>query len=376
MPTPPKINVTLTRNGDYWLARWFEPSGRRRGKSLGRIDGNNRDGGMSHGRAMLECAKLENELNTHSQWVQRANPTVKYIAEDWLNNRDGNISETTLKNYRDAVIGTMLESLGELTKAAAVTPEDALRYRAKLQRKLKNNTAARHFRIAKSVFTRAQKQRFIEYNPFDLVDSPPDNVKVEYPYVHPHQFELIMECEPDPEWRAYWAMLRYAGMRANEPLRLRWQHINFGTKRIHVPGNDDGRVTTKKRPRMIPLVPELESHLLRWHVFAESGYNDTPLLTDIHRLSVNKRWRKLLDRSGLALDCTPQALRVSRENDWMQRFPSPEVAAWMGHTVQTQMKNYHNPLSPVSQRTMDEATKPHDTNTGTKMFPVSENISE
>jgi hypothetical protein len=59
----------------------------------------------------------------------------------------------------------------------------------------------------------------------------------------------------------------------------------------------------------------------------------------------------------------------------MQRFPSPEVAAWMGHTVQTQMRNYHNPLSPVSQRTMDEATKPQDTDTGTKMFPVSENIS-
>lgn len=370
---PPKhINVTLGRNGKYFQASWYEPSGRRRRKSLGAIDETNQSG-ISRAKAEIECAKIEAQVNSTGVWTQRSNPTVKYIADDWLANRKGNISETTYQSYSKAVIPMMTRCIGVDTKASMVTPEDALRYRRKLQQEYKTNTAARHFRIAKSVFERARKQQFIQFNPFDLVDAPPDNVKVEYDYVPAAEFERLLGHEPRSDWRAYWAMLRYAGMRANEPLRMGWQHVSIDPPRLLVPGNKDGRVTTKKKPREIPLVPELMVHLLAYQGIAPDG----PLLfPNINRVLVNRRWKRLLANARTTLDVTPQALRVSRENEWMQVFPSPEVASWLGHTVQTQIKNYHDPRSPVSQRTMDAAANATVTNVGTKTFVVREKVEE
>lgn len=366
------INVTLIKNGEYWTASWYEPSGRRRRRSLGRICENNLNG-MPRQRALVECAKIEAELNSSSPWRQRANPTVKYICEDWLANRRGNISDSTYKNYENAVLPLLMKRIGADTKANMVTSEDALSYRAYLQRAYKTNTAARHFRAAKSVFTRAMRQHFIQVNPFDLVDAPPDNIKIEYEYVPMDVFASLLKHEPRQDWRVYWSLLRYAGMRANEPLRLTWRHVDFDRLRLFVPGNKDGRITTKKKPREIPMVAELQPILLAWQNAAKPG---DAVLPDVTRSMVNRRFKDLLSKANCTLEITPQALRVSRENDWMQVFPSPEVAAWMGHTVQTQIRNYHDPRSRASQRTMDDAVKPVDTIADTKSYAPSEKVSE
>lgn len=369
MTNPKPIKVTLARNGQYLQASWYEPTGRRRRKSLGHADS------MTRYQAMLACAKLEVELNSRTQhWEVRKNPTVQYICDDWLANRKGNISEATYDGYSRVIIPFLIKSLGGDTKCGMVMPEEITRYRHALSRRYKTSTAAHHFRIAKSVFIRAVKQRFLETNPFDLVDAPPSRVSVEHQYIPPDEFERVLAHEDNPYYACYFALLRYAGLRANEPLRLRWEHIDLKQYRIHVPGNDDGRVTTKKRPRTVPLVRELFDYFD--DIKPDIVNPKAKLLPDITRFNCRHRMTRMIELSKTELRFTPQTLRVSRENEWIRHHPAPEVASWLGHSVQTQIKSYYDPRSPVAQRTMDAAVNSAGTIVGTKTSNPSENISQ
>lgn len=365
---PKRIKVKLRKNGIYWQARWTDSKGRRRGRSLGRV-------GEEESLLSLQVAvaKIEDEVNRGDPMIQRSDPTMKYVVDEWLALKQARLAPRTYRSYI-GITELMLSVVGASVKIRTVTPEDIVRYVNRLMKDYKNNTANLHYRTCKGIFERARRMKFIDDNPFDLVDPPPNNVKIEHPYVSVKDLLRIINTEHSVRHRCYFATLRLSGMRRNEPLRMKWEHIDFANRRLIVPGNTDGTVTGKKRRRVIPLVATLQPYLLDLYERTEPGKDP---FEGVCVSAVNDRLLRLCDYAGYKDRLTPQSLRVSCENDWMQRFPQAEVAAWLGHAVVTQMRYYHNALTPASQRTMDEAVGAQSgTDSGTNTEQSEKNIAQ
>ncbi|HEY7822842.1 MAG TPA: tyrosine-type recombinase/integrase [Acidimicrobiia bacterium] len=341
-----QTKVRLNSNGDYWQARWIEPSGRKRARSLGNKEK------VSEQEAMFECAKIEYNINHHSAFTHRGRASLKYIVDVWMEDRKANVAPITYEKY-EAMAKQFVAELGATTQANLILPEDIIKVKNKLCKKYKANTAAKHFSILKSIFQRAYRMRLVDRNVCDVVSPPVDNVRVEHAYTSVEEMHEILEHERNPVRAAYFAVLRFAGTRKNEPFRMTWDHIRFDRRRIIVPGNEDGSVTTKKRRREIPMTQHVTPYLLKMHEVEKPG-NRVPFAL-VNPDTVNFKLKQLIDKAGYGKHVTPQSLRVSCENDWLQLYPQAEVAAWLGHTTLTQMRYYHSANLPSSQRTMDVA---------------------
>lgn len=354
------IKVRLHRSGEYWQAAYYSPTGKRVRKGLGHMDK------VSERDAMLECARIEAEVNDRGGPLVRGKVSVEYICDDWYDDRLSEIGPPTRRRYT-LTLKRIKAHFGPKARAAMISTSECVKYKNKLLEEYKENTAAKHYMVAKAVFERARKLRYISDNPFDLVTPPSPNVKVEHVYVpFDERFKDMLASHHRPQYRAYIALLRLAGLRRSEPLRLKWEHIDFDRRRIIVPGNADGRVTSKKRRREVPMVPELDTYLLELLDRAPAG--STRPFAGCNSSAVQGSIRSMIERSSYPADFSAQSLRVSCENDWMQVYPQAEVAAWLGHSTLTQMAYYHQPLSPASQRTMDAAA----TSAATKGNPIQE----
>ena len=66
----PHTTVKLHKSGDYWQASYYEPSGRRVRKGLGsRAKVSERD-------ALLECARIETEMESRGRIEAKGNASV------------------------------------------------------------------------------------------------------------------------------------------------------------------------------------------------------------------------------------------------------------------------------------------------------------
>jgi integrase len=343
----PPTTVKLHKSGDYWQASYYEPSGRRVRKGLGsRAKVSERD-------ALLECARIETEMESRGRIEAKGNASVEYICDDWYADRISELGPETRKSYI-RLLCTIKGHFGAKTRASRIAPDQCVDFKNLLLEKCSPSTSAIRFTLARSIFERARKRRLITENPFDMVTRPSANIKVDHTYIPADErFEAMLDDEPNVQYRAYIAIMRYAGLRRNEPLSLKWEHIDFSRRRIIVPGRADGRITTKKRRRELPLDPRLDRHLLG--MLVASPDRSTRPFAGCNPTVLRETIRRMVERSKYPVTFTPQSLRVSRENDWMQEHPQAEVAAWLGHSTMTQMRYYHQPLSPASQRTMDAA---------------------
>lgn len=345
MPDSPQVK--LHKAGNYWQASWYDAGGKRRRRGLGSRDK------VSERDALLACAKIENELAERGE-SSRSKPTVGYICDDWYADRVGGLQRKATRRMYTIMLNTVRDHFNVKAKASSITPEQCVAFRNKLLEKYADNTAAKRFMVARSVFERARRQRFILDNPFDLVTRPPGNVKKEHVYVpFDERFTDMLKREPRVDIRAYAATLRLSGMRRAEPMRMRWEHVDFDRRRLIVPGPEDGRISGKKKRREIPMAPELEPYLLE--LLDASPEGSTHPFATVNADSCYESLKRMQARAAYPIEFTPQSLRVSRENDWMQVYPQAEVAAWLGHSTLTQMQYYHQSLSPASQRTMDLA---------------------
>jgi integrase len=301
-------------------------------------------GDVSRAEAMMRCGEIQRELD--------ATPLIEPDSiESWSHRffaMCGKLTRETRQLY-DLTFLRLIAHLGAGKRLDEVTDADARSFVAYLESLRKGDGAAhssssinRHLRDAHRIWAIAIEARLTTTNPFASRAAKEGRQKhrvgVAFSrYVPLSELALLLKACPNESWRLVFQVARLAGLRRNEIERLEWGNIDLQARTITVEGDfEDGasREGTKKRRRVVPVVPEL------YEVLANHP-SRTGLLVDVPTDNFERAARGIVTASGVEFYGKPlHALRAAFENDMMDRHPIQDVAEWLGHSVEVAMRHY------------------------------------
>lgn len=335
-------DVNLCVNGDYWQARWVDDRGKRRGKSLGRRDQ------ISERKARKLCRAIADE---HARRPGARNAAGAMPLSAWLDEFKRLTPEYTdsTRTLYDHTASLLLKHFGEARRLDGIHRHDAGSFRAWLTtytytrgkkgqaRTLTETTIRKHIRHCKVIFNLAVRYDHIAENPFDREVAAVPRVDKSWRYVSIDDLRRILDACPDRSWRCLFALCRLAGLRLGEAQRIAWADIDHDGRMVTV--THDGKATTKRRRRTVPMVPTLAAELLAAFDAAEDGA-DGPV--QVGRAAIYKQADAIVKRAEL--QPWPKmfhTLRKNCESDWLKRYPVMDVCDWLGHDPAVASKHYH-----------------------------------
>lgn len=282
-----------------------------------------------------------------SERVARQTPLLAFV-EAYIRGRTDVKESTKKNNYRHAKL-VLVEYFGADRLIDTITPGDAEDFRIWLQTSRKaqhkptlaSNTVRRLCARAKQFFANALKKRLIDENPFAGMKGLHVRGNGDRRRLIPREWiDRVSAACPNEDWRLLVALCRYGGMRPSEACNLRWQHIDWEHRRIHVPcgktEHHEGRAW-----REIPFFPELAPLLQQSWEHAEDG---AEMVIARYRSNRNLRTRfeAIVKCAGLEMWPKPfQNLRVTRQNELrMQGFAEHVVCGWIGNTQEVAREHY------------------------------------
>lgn len=215
-------------------------------------------------------------------------------------------------------------------------------------------TVAKRLSFARTFLHVARKHKLVDENPFAEVKIPAVDVSKRQAFVERDVIDKLLAVA-NPTWKTIVTLSRFGGLRCpSEVLSLEWEHIDWKAGRITVPSPKTDRYDGKES-RVIPLFPELRTHLAAALTAAEpgqkyvvggkmgDGYRAAATKTPGQWINANLRtsFGRLLTRAGVAP--WPRLfhnLRSSRETELLEQFPVQVVSAWMGHDAKVCLKHY------------------------------------
>lgn len=343
------IDVRIERNGDYWKLVYTH-QGKRVSRSAGAI------ADVPRREAERRRRELAAELTADPSLLEATGDMTlaAWVARFFTLRTD--LAPASARELR-STIDLLTNHLGEGRKVADITPAHAADFRLWLEkRQIKGRpisvaTVRKHMRNAKTLFAHAMRHprdTGVRINPFKGERSSVPKIMGTWAYVPIADVRKIMDAAPGPGWRAIFALARMAGLRFNEARALTWQDIRFDHPaqlivRIPERGGRAAEADTKHDQREVPISPELRAVLLE--VFESGACADGPCdgapTTPQKASRVAQAVRK---RAGVATYGKPlHTLRKSLETDWVQAFPVPTVAYWLGHSPEVMQNHYVRP---------------------------------
>jgi hypothetical protein len=144
---------------------------------------------------------------------------------------------------------------------------------------------------------------------------------------------ITIAATPDVEWKLIIALARYGGVRVpSEVLALRWGDVLWDQSKILIRASKTEHHVGKES-RLIPLFPELKSHLLG--AFAQAEEGATHVITRYRNPAVNIRTQFLRILAKAGIEPWPklfQNLRSSRQTELTESWPAHVVCAWIGNS--------------------------------------------
>ncbi|MBL7184997.1 MAG: tyrosine-type recombinase/integrase [Phycisphaerae bacterium] len=349
--------VTLSSNGKYWQAFYYDACGRRRAKSLGPKMK------LSKRQAKVMCDRLAAELclnparagNNHS-------PTLERFLERYINNRT-DIKPATKDLYEQTEEYLLMFfdgsiRIGRITRAMAADWRAAMASgKLVLNQKGKKNKEASvciHVRNAKTAFNHAVGEDLIMLNPFDRLKGNAPEPDKNWKYVTLEELDKLLEACSSWGWRMLIALCRLAGLRRGEALELSWSNINWDKHRLTIIAEKTGQ------QRVTPMEPKLYQLLLDAFDRAENGEER---ICAISRYCLWRNFQAIRRRAGL--EKWKDAFKVMRRNcetDWAQRYPQYAVSAWIGHGIEVSAKHYLQ----VPEELYDKVAATNEAQTATK----------
>lgn len=113
------------------------------------------------------------------------------------------------------------------------------------------------------------------------------------------QMRRFVAAEPDPMWRALWAVMCGEGLRLSEAAGLTWDRVNIDTKNIRVIGKG-------MKMRDVPMSTAVRDHLLTWRKLSPE---DALIVFPISRRTIQRHVKENAVRAGLSESWHPHALR-------------------------------------------------------------------
>ena len=333
--------VSLNRNGRYWQARWTDPlTGRLCRRSIGPRSV------MTRQQAFAVCSVISEEIS-QAATLQLNNTSVITLGEwrdQWMAMRTDLLKSSRIVHER--YWGMLLNQFGSDRTLVAISKLDAMEARARLEvaadaqhgassiaRSKAESTIARFCRNARMYWRDAIRMEYATDNPWMSTRSTAPEVQIPRRVLSDAEVDSIMDASTKSGVRILIALCYYAGLRKNEALSLRWEHVDFKRNRISVyPPN--GRVSTKHRFREVRLDKRLATILtevLRTSETVCGKVTGARAWIDLKAASI---------RAGVDGDVSFQLMRSSRENHWMGDYPPNVVTAWLGHSAQVAARHY------------------------------------
>jgi site-specific recombinase XerC len=360
------VSVTLhqhrrTHKGktySYWVLRWVDSDGVRRNHSLGRMD--------QLSRRQAEKLRVQKQTEFEAKPTRRDSSTFslgEYL-DRYLRHRRNELEESTLELHEQTA-RYLKGYFGEDRHLNTITRADARLFKTTLaegklsqvnERKhegpLAKATVDHHMRESRTIFNMAVTDDLLTENPFEKLAGGrlPDQ---EWHYVTSEEFAKLLAASK-PGWKLMLGLARWAGLRAEEAIRLPWRLVDLEQRRIEIIAHKDcyGDWTPKDRDqRIIPIGPEL-FELLR------DAYDPvSEMVTPFGSVPEPNIWRDfqvVFKHAGVARYAKPMhSLRKSCIKEWAAVHPAHVVMPWAGHSdYRTTIKHYLK----VSQGDFDQAT--------------------
>ncbi len=350
--------TTLSSNGEYWQAFYYDSNGKRRAKSLGPKKK------LSKRQAKVLCDRFAAEL--HLNPVRTGNnqsPTLERFLERYINNRT-DVKLTTKDLYMQTKKSLLMFFSGNvridrITRAMTADWRAAMANgKLVLNQKGKKNkevTVCIHVRNAKTAFNHAIREDLIVFNPFDHLKGNTREPDKNWKYLSIEELDKLLDSCPNWGWKLQIALCRLAGLRRGEASSLTWSDIDWQNHRLKVIAEKTSR------QRIVPIEPKLYVSLLDAFGQAKNGEER------ICAISKNCLWRNFQAiRKQAGLQRWKDAFKVMRRNcetDWAQRYPQYAVSTWIGHGIEVSARHYLQ----VPEELYQKVAAINDTETATKL---------
>jgi integrase len=343
--------------------------------------------------------------------AERSGRTFADAREEWLRYcaEDRDLSDTTLRDYRNTSRGALTAEFGEDTPIEAIDEDMIERYRTKMLsgtvvakrggrdvveredgRTISRRTAQKRLVLLGGIFKRAKRLKWIAVNP--TADVEPINLKSsgDFNVLTVEQVEAVAraavierptgEVEADQDFDELAAEIfsaailvaAYTGLRTGELRALRWRDVDFAAATIHVrknkPAGGEEKAPKSEKVRSVPLMDDAAralDRLSRRQMFTASA--DRVFASATGGMVGEDAFRDALYEAMAAAGIDRKSfpardgfvfhdLRHTFGTLAVRVWPLSDVQAYMGHAdVDTTMQYVHHIPKTTAAREFSEA---------------------
>jgi integrase len=289
---------------------------------------------------------------------------LRYLRDDKQRKR------STMADYSNVIDHDLLPYFGEDTPVEDINTHDVDALKDHLLTRVSHRTAQKILVILHGVMARAKRKGWITVNPCEDAEKVTVKRSDDFNVLSVEQVHAVASEAASELLRAVFLTAAFTGLRMGELLALRWRHIDFASRILHVQRNyvegEEDRPKSHRR-RSVPVsdqaVVVLEALSQREHF---TGPDDLVLCDDVgHHLddnNVRDEFYAALERAGLGHlryveppnHANPKG--VMRDDpivfhDLRHTFGTQcaargidlrKIQAWMGHAdIQTTMRYLH-----------------------------------
>ena len=267
---------------------------------------------------------------------------------------------TTRRDLKPASVRKLDQTKGKLlayfdaeTLLRSITTNNAADWRVWLtHQSIARATIKQHVGNAKTIFNEAVGRDLLQESPFRNLKGG-STASCNTRYVTPEEAEKVLDACPTVQWRALFALARYAGLRVpSETHLLTWADVDWERGRLTVRSPKTEHHAGHEH-RMVPITPNLMRNLEDAFDAAKPGLEHIVTITASGQL--RRRLVGIVKRAGV--EPWPdvfQTLRRSCEKEWAAQFPQSAVSKWIGHSITVSGKHYAN---SVPDELFDKAAK-------------------
>ena len=255
---------------------------------------------------------------------------LEAFVESYIQNHGGKPS--TITNFRNAK-SWLLKHFDGQTLLTEISSADCKRFHKFLLENLAVSTAEKITKRCKTMFTFAVDDRLLDQSPFDAVKLT-GKVNRDRDYnVTREVVDTVIDHTGDHDWKAIFALARYAGLRRCELTVLKWTDVLWEQNKLRIDSPKTG-------VRFCPLFPEVYEHLL---AASEAAPDGSVFVVRRYRRDSNlgTQANRIVESAGF--DSWPKTfvnLRASRRTELEEQFPNHVVNSWLGHSSKVAERHY------------------------------------
>ena len=253
------VEVRHLKAGDAYYAKLKLPDGTQPRRRLGRVWTKRSQpppGYLNRAQAEARLAEIlagngpVNVAPTHITFEQACDEQLRYLEHEKQR------KPSTLTDYRNVIDHDLKPYFGASTPIESIGTLDIESFKDVLLARVSHRTAQKVLVILHGIFGRAKRKGWIERNP--AIDAEKVTVRRsdDFNVLSPAQISCVASAARTGPLRGIILTAAFTGLRQGELLALRWQHVDFANRILHVQRNyvdgEDGTPKSHHR-RSVPL---------------------------------------------------------------------------------------------------------------------------